>query len=56
MHRNVVRDAAAEEALCAAGWNVVTIWECATRNNQLLVEAVQAVAALPRISRKRAPD
>lgn len=32
--RNVARDAEIERALAAAGWRVLTIWECETANGE----------------------
>lgn len=34
--RNVERDAAAQKALADAGWRVLVIWECETRDNATL--------------------
>lgn len=34
--KNVERDLAAQSALRALGWNVVIIWECETKKNDLL--------------------
>lgn len=31
---NVIRDAAAEDALVTAGWRVLTIWECALKGRE----------------------
>lgn len=31
---NVIRDAAAEDALVATGWRVLTIWECALKGRE----------------------
>lgn len=43
---NAARDAAAEDALAAAGWRVLTIWECALKGRERLpVEAVLDRAA-----------
>lgn len=45
---NVARDAAAEEALRAAGWRVVTVWECETRNEVAMFEILRrAMPGLP---------
>ena len=40
LSRNVDRDRVAKESLAAAGWRVLTVWECATRDPRNL-------AALP---------
>lgn len=43
---NVARDAAAESALVAGGWRVLTVWECALKGRERLpVEAVLERAA-----------
>jgi len=34
--RTVERDRAQAESLIASGWNVVTVWECQTRNREKL--------------------
>ncbi len=34
--RNVERDAQAEASLRAQGWNVLTVWECETKNTEEL--------------------
>ena len=34
--RNVERDAENEAKLKSMGWNVLTIWECQTRDHKLL--------------------
>jgi DNA mismatch endonuclease (patch repair protein) len=46
--RNRARDAAAEAGLRAAGWRVITVWECGLRTADFadrLVEAVRGQAA-----------
>ena len=57
--RNVARDAENDGALEAAGWRVVTIWECETRSPDLLHAAISKVCDLAstgrRIRRKRRP-
>lgn len=40
--RNRARDAAAEAALAAAGWAVLTIWECALRDGPALSARLSA--------------
>ena len=40
--RNRQRDAAHITALTAAGWSVLVIWECETRNQTKLTESVRA--------------
>ena len=47
------RDADNEAALTAAGWRVVVIWECATRDPARLAAAAQEVADIPRGALKR---
>lgn len=34
---NVARDSRAVEALCSAGWRVLTVWECATRDKSVVL-------------------
>lgn len=51
--RNQARDAAAEQALRAAGWRVITVWECAMKAPGFadrLVDAVRGQAAAISIS------
>lgn len=40
--RNRARDAAAVEALSVAGWRVVVIWECETRDASVLENRLRA--------------
>lgn len=42
---NVRRDRAAVEALKSLRWDVLTIWECETRDNQRLVTLLQSFLA-----------
>jgi len=42
--RNIKRDAEVYLALKNAGWRVVTIWECALRNNDLRDEGLKYLA------------
>lgn len=44
--RNVARDRAVREQLAAAGWRVVTVWECQTKDEAALQEAVGTVARI----------
>ena len=47
---NVARDAAATRALKTLGWRVVVVWECRTRSNTDLTEALKPLlesASLP---------
>lgn len=37
LSRNVARDQAVKESLLAAEWRVLTVWECATRDAEVLV-------------------
>lgn len=53
IERNRARDAAAEQALLAAGWRVITVWECALKTPgfaERLVDAVRGQAAAVSIS------
>ena len=45
--RNVVRDRDAQVALVCAGWRVVTIWECETRDLTILAERLKALLGEP---------
>lgn len=36
LDRNVTRDAAAQQSLREAGWSIMTVWECETRNLEKL--------------------
>lgn len=47
LRRNKERDGANGAALAAAGWTVLTIWECEARRSDVLDALVQRVAALP---------
>jgi DNA mismatch endonuclease (patch repair protein) len=42
LERNVARDRAAVEQLTAAGWQSLIIWECETRDDELLTERLSA--------------
>ena len=44
LHGNVERDARQVDLLVAAGWSVMTIWECETRDSAAIVEFVGKVA------------
>lgn len=39
--RNRARDAAAAEALSAAGWRVLIVWECETKRRQADIDALE---------------
>jgi DNA mismatch endonuclease, patch repair protein len=41
LERNRVRDVASKRALEAAGWGVLTIWECETSTEDLLVQQLR---------------
>jgi len=41
LERNIKRDQAKEQALVAAGWRVLTIWECETRSIDVLAEKLR---------------
>ena len=45
--RNVVRDAAATTALEAAGWRVLTVWECETRTPGVVTDRLRAFLGPP---------
>lgn len=53
LEANVWRDAAAQEALVAAGWEVLVVWECETANMASLSQKIESFlsAALPEPSR-----
>lgn len=51
--RNVVRDREKEWALVAAGWRVLTIWECETRGIETLTDKLHDAFSLARRSRKQ---
>lgn len=40
---NVARDVSNQRALSDAGWTVLTIWECETRNSEALAELVERI-------------
>lgn len=44
--KNVARDAAKEKILTLAGWRVVTIWECETKDSAALRERIIEVFGL----------
>lgn len=48
---NVARDAAAAAALDAAGWTVMTVWECEARDPAALAVTVEAVT----VARAKSP-
>lgn len=50
--RNAARDRAVCEQLDAAGWRVVTIWECQTKDEAALQESVETVARIIGTSRR----
>ena len=41
IERNKVRDDAVQEALTAAGWKVVVLWECEIRDQELLAHQIR---------------
>ncbi|MCP1335163.1 very short patch repair endonuclease [Futiania mangrovi] len=45
LKRNVERDAAAQKALAEAGWRVLVVWECETRDQCLLESCLQSFLA-----------
>lgn len=56
---NVARDEAAQQGLAAAGWNVLVVWECETKNpvnlQARLLEELEANLPGPRPSNSRGP-
>lgn len=51
--RNVERDAVAHEALERAGWRVLTVWECETRDVDALSSRLIAFLDRPNVQRQR---
>lgn len=51
--RNVARDRAIKEKLAVAGWTVVTVWECQTRDASALQQAIDEVVMIISKERKR---
>lgn len=52
--RNVERDRRKERALMEAGWRVVTVWECETRDRQRLEVRLREVFGIGVASRNLA--
>lgn len=50
--RNVVRDQDAQAVLACAGWRVVTVWECETRDLTVLAERLKALLGEPGANRQ----
>lgn len=50
-HRNVERDRMKERALVDAGWQVLTVWECETREAQTLSNRLRAAFGLDAMER-----
>ncbi|MGC9950779.1 MAG: very short patch repair endonuclease [Bryobacteraceae bacterium] len=48
LKKNQKRDRENEKRLRAAGWNVLTIWECETTESEALVERINAFLRAPR--------
>jgi DNA mismatch endonuclease (patch repair protein) len=48
LERNVARDLRARCELEALGWNVLTIWECQTRDARRLIGLAKKLLALPK--------
>lgn len=42
LRRNVERDIEARERLETAGWSVLSVWECETKNRDMLFETLSA--------------
>ena len=53
--RNVARDKVSAQALKAAGWRPVVIWECETRNPDALKALLTRRIAPPAFRRRRRP-
>lgn len=49
LNRNAERDGRYEEALRAAGWNVVVIWECETRSQEAIRSRLRAAVGEPSV-------
>lgn len=47
LRRNKERDAENADALTAAGWTVMRVWECETRSADVLAELVKSILAAP---------
>ncbi len=45
LSRNADRDREVREALCAEGWRVLTVWECATRGRGIQAELAETLRA-----------
>jgi DNA mismatch endonuclease (patch repair protein) len=41
LSRNVARDVENREKLCGAGWRVLVIWECKTRNGDVVADKLK---------------
>lgn len=51
--RNVARDAELRHRLEQAGWHVVTIWECETRDPAVLESWLREIVAIPHTAPRR---
>lgn len=51
--RNVARDAAKRDALEAAGWRVVEVWECAVKDGSFERPLLDLIGSLPVMARRR---
>jgi len=47
LRRNKDRDAQVVRALAAAGWKVVSVWECETRSTSKVAELIEEIRATP---------
>lgn len=47
LQRNVDRDAKSEAELAAAGWDVLTVWECETKDRDALAERIRTFLNAP---------
>lgn len=47
---NEARDRRVQDDLVEMGWRVVVIWECETRNHARLMDVLQSIACLPRLT------
>ncbi|WP_084150943.1 very short patch repair endonuclease [Azohydromonas australica] len=53
---NVSRDRRATDALEAAGWTVITVWECETRSPCFLEELTRRLKDVPLVRHRRLSD
>jgi DNA mismatch endonuclease (patch repair protein) len=53
--RNVERDAKNRRDLAAAGWRVLTVWECESLDGSKLASIVQSVRDIPAVAGRQPP-